>query len=900
MQSAPNPLYRLVHKDYFEHFDAYHPSLSDFHDLVSANLGEGWEIHRTDLWFHCNLPQNITPGQGWKIHISATLGNAKTTVERVTEVLARCKDTNFKFALDLPTLSLLNSKQWPRGASGKFITIYPPNSHRFLELIEVLHQTTKGLRGPYIFSDYRYPNSEVVFYRYGGMQLYKVLNVEGERTPMLVGPDGSEIPDQRLAYPITPPWADPLLPAGATDDGPCESCSIGQGRYTIQNAIKFSNSGGVYQALDNQTGSKVIIKEARPCISETHDGYDAVKLLKKEYSLLCLLADTGIAPKALDLFPEWEHWFLVEEYIDGVSMSGHSAARNILLRTRPTEQDSLEWYQTFRSLCMSLIGIVETLHAKNIVFTDLSPENLIVCRGTAELKLIDFEGAYQIDVDPPTRLHTPGFISSRCLAGAIAGFDDDYYALGAVLLAYLFPVNGLFHLEPAAKQRILAALQADIHLPEQIARMILDLTSEDLSARPTPAEMRKIVETSSCSKSTEHRKQGIEIYHEVVTGIASHIEATATYQRADRLFPGDPKLFTTNPLNLAYGAAGVAYAMDRITDSTSTATIDWILRHKASSDRYAPGLYIGLSGIAWSLLELGVRPEAEKMFRLTFEHPLLYRAADVFYGVAGWGMTCLRFFLETGNELYLAKATEAGDYLLNARATSERGCYWEHAGAPRLGMAHGASGAGLFLLYLFLATGEEHFLATGQQALEFDLSFAVGTKDGGLSWGSSADEQSPLYPYWRFGSAGIGKVALRFEALLGEGRYRSPLEKIFIDTDRKYAVLPGQFMGLAGLGGFLLDMHQFFPEDKYLNSARKVADGIMHFRVDRQGSAFPGAMLSRLSCDYGTGSSGVALFLNRLLGRQGDDFMLDSLFAFKGLALRRDVLKEETSKSALV
>jgi hypothetical protein len=107
-------------------------------------------------------------------------------------------------------------------------------------------------------------------------------------------------------------------------------------------------------------------------------------------------------------------------------------------------------------------------------------------------------------------------------------------------------------------------------------------------------------------------------------------------------------------------------------------------------------------------------------------------------------------------------------------------------------------------------------------------------------------------------------------------------------------------MGLAGLGGFLLDMHQFFPEDKYLNSARKVADGIMHFRVDRQGAAFPGAMLSRLSCDYGTGSSGVALFLNRLLGRQGDDFMLDSLFAFKGLALRRDVLKEETSKSALV
>ena len=261
MQSRPNPLYRLVHKDYFEHFDAYCPNFADLHDLVSAQLGERWEIHRSDLWFHCNLPQNITPSQGWKIRISATLGNAKTILQRVTEVLARCKDTNFKFAIDLSTLSLLNSKQWSRGASGKFITIYPPNSHRFLELIEEFHQATKGLRGPYIFSDYRYPNSEVVFYRYGGMQLYKVLNVEGERTPMLVGPDGSETPDHRLAYPVTPSWADPLLPVSDPNDGPSENCSIREGRYTILDAITFSNSGGVYQALDTQTGNKVIIKE---------------------------------------------------------------------------------------------------------------------------------------------------------------------------------------------------------------------------------------------------------------------------------------------------------------------------------------------------------------------------------------------------------------------------------------------------------------------------------------------------------------------------------------------------------------------------------------------------------------------------------------------------------------
>jgi hypothetical protein len=52
----------------------------------------------------------------------------------------------------------------------------------------------------------------------------------------------------------------------------------------------------------------------------------------------------------------------------------------------------------------------------------------------------------------------------------------------------------------------------------------------------------------------------------------------------------------------------------------------------------------------------------------------------------------------------------------------------------------------------------------------------------------------------------------------------------------------------------------------------------MMFRVERRGIAFPGDSLSRLSCDYGTGSAGIALFLNRLLGRQKSDFMLDPLF----------------------
>ena len=119
---------------------------------------------------------------------------------------------------------------------------------------------------------------------------------------------------------------------------------------------------------------------------------------------------------------------------------------------------------------------------------------------------------------------------------------------------------------------------------------------------------------------------------------------------------------------------------------------------------------------------------------------------------------------------------------------------------------------------------------------------------------------------------------LRYWRLLGKPEYWSILEKIFVDTDRKYAVFPGKLMGLSGLGDFLLDMHEVTRQPRFLESARKVAEGIMQFQVERRGIAFPGESTSRLSCSYGNGSAGIALFLKRLLGEQGNPLMLDCYF----------------------
>jgi serine/threonine protein kinase len=884
MPSRQNPLYRLLDKDYHESFSVYSPQKQDFYALVSSQLPSGWEITRSGIWFHCASPHNCIPQQGWKIHVSATPANARDILRRVTEILLARGDTNFKFALDVSTLFLLNGKNWSRGGSGKFITIYPPDNHRFVELLEDLDAATAGLRGPYVLSDHRYKQSGVVFYRFGGMRLYEVLNVRGEKTPMLVSPDGSEVPDERQAYPVTPSWAAQPLPLDDRQNAHADA-ALKNKRYEIDDVLNFSNSGGVYLGRDRETGKRVVIKEARPCVNAMLDGYDAVEILKKEYRLLSLVADTGIAPRPVDLFHEWEHWFLVEEFIEGTTLGAHSARHNVLLRTRAERRHFDEWYQDFRLVFIDLVRAISILHGRNIVFGDLSTTNVMLLAGKKGLKLIDFEGAYEIGVDPASNFYTPGFVSPKRVLGSAASVEDDYYSLGAVLLAHLFPVNGLFHLEPDAKQRIITAIQQDAQIPPAVIAMVLALMEGNRAQLPAPAELIATVESAplAAGPAIPAAEPPPENYRAVLEGIVDHICVAADYSRKDRLFPADPKIFVTNPLSLAHGAAGVIYALRKVGGKLPQQAYDWILAHKITPDSYPPGLYMGLSGIAWSLLEIGAIDEAEKLCRLASTSRLLDDSCDIFFGVAGWGLTNLRFFQETSDEFYLEMARRAGRQLLAQARHHENGCHWASTTSAPLGLAHGASGIALFLLYLYLATGERKFLETGHQGLEFDLSFAVETMDSGLSWGRVSDAPSPVYPYWRCGSAGVGSVLLRFHKLLGGERYRRILDRIFIDTDRKYASFPGRFMGLAGIGDFLLDLHQFIPAPAHLESAMKVGRGVMNFKVDRNGVAFPGDMLSRLSCDYGTGSAGIALFLKRLVDRTPGDFMLDSLFETAGI-----------------
>jgi hypothetical protein len=438
--------------------------------------------------------------------------------------------------------------------------------------------------------------------------------------------------------------------------------------------------------------------------------------------------------------------------------------------------------------------------------------------------------------------------------------------------------------DPAATFRFLDHLQRDFDLPHDLIDVPRRLLSLNRAERPKAAAVAEALRRVAAR--VDHRPRlheaGVDprTCPEILDGLVSHLLASADYTREDRLFPADPAVFQTNPLNLGHGACGVAYALKKVTGSVPEEVLDWIRRHPVSEAEYPPGLYTGLSGIAWSLLELGLKESAHEVLRLARGHHLLWDSADVFYGAAGYGMTELRFFLETGDRTHVDRAIEAGQYLLRTKIEDEQGVSWKtQDGTLTCSFAHGVSGIGYFLLALHCASGEERWLDLARRAMDFVAARAVEIPDGAVSW--RAQEGRPTFtPYWRWGSSGVGMALLRYRYVTGETRFDELFRRMTLDCDRKYAIFPGRFFGLSGVAEFCLDWARFFPEEaeEAMRQARKSLDGALLFRVSRPaGVAFPGESLSRISCDYGTGSAGIALTLHRFLTGSGPSFMVDEL-----------------------
>lgn len=481
-------LFRYANHEWYESLDHYHPS-DELLRVVCGLIPPGWHIRRNNISFHVQSAATKLPRQGWKIHISATPANCEAVLHHAATVCVR-QQAPFKFALDRRLMALSTYKGWGREASGKFITIYPLDEKHFYRLLEALYEVLHSFDGPYILSDRRYKDARTIYYRYGGIDGLRILSYSGDRQLMLVSPDGDLIPDWRMPYWNPPPWiSDPFEQPGS-DESQSVLPSLKDGRYQIEQALSFSVYGGVYVATDLDTASSVVIKEARPATGFESNGSNAIDRLRKEYRLLQKMQDAGVTPAPVDLFEDWEHLFLVEEYIPGLHLGHFTISYCPLLRPHSDEQVIEAHVEKLGRIWSNLALGLATLHDRGIVCGDLSLTNVIVKNADlGEVRFVDLEAAWEEGVDTPIQLATPGY-TDPARKGAVTK-EDDAYALGAVMLGTLFPIINVLDVEPSAAKVFVQTMGNDLGLPQRVRRVVEGCLNPDPFARPTPGRSLK-------------------------------------------------------------------------------------------------------------------------------------------------------------------------------------------------------------------------------------------------------------------------------------------------------------------------------------------------------------------------------------------------------------------------
>jgi hypothetical protein len=874
MRRNPLPFHIVVDGEHYESLEQYQPAHAEFHDRVQARLPPRWQRSRRGPWFSWRPPCVDAPLQGWKIHVSSTLEHSVPILDAAVSVCAR-HGVAFKHALDVRMLAMMNGKSSSREQGGKFVTIYPRHTREFLRLLDELSAATEGFDGPLVLTDRRYPGSRIVQYRYGGIAPVTRIDVSGRRVSYLVSPDGELVRDERRPEFHPPQWvADPCPPL----EGDNGEAALKDGRYEVQLPLTFTNAGGVYVGVDRISGRDVVIKETRPHVLA--GGREATQALRNEWEVLTALRGAGIAPEPIDLFQDWEHWFLVEEKIDGIVLTRHSAAHSIAHRYMPTAEELDVFWQMYRSIFANLARAIDTLHAHAFVFGDLSSSNVMVQTETLKTTLIDPETVHRVGAERPQSTVTLGFVPRVGDGIEAPSQARDRYALGAMMLRYLLPMEPLISIYPDLLDRFMAALRDDFALPPDIGGVVRALLDPDPAARPALSSVARVLAQEADADAPAIVRTCVQApsADAIVDGGIRYILKAASFERRDRLFPANGAVYETNPLSVAYGACGVAHALRQVIGECPPSVVDWIGTHTIDARSYGPGLYSGLAGIAWTLHDLGLREQAAGVLREAVNHPRLFDAADLFNGAAGVGLTALALHVRTGEAEYLEYARWCGEEILARAQRREAGLCWE---APDqhvyYGFGYGASGTAVFLLYLFLATRDERWLQEGRRALAFDLAGCIHWGDQ-ISWPYRVGSPGPRLPYLEFGAAGVGAAVLRYQLVSPCDEYARVLAGIANDVVQKYAVFPGHLMGLAGLGQFFVDAAVLAGDAEAFSRAQHVANGIRLVALAKDGGyAFGAEHFFRLACDFGTGSAGIVLFLDNLARGRTSSFMVDEL-----------------------
>jgi serine/threonine protein kinase len=819
-------------------YDAMHSEETAGASFATAarELPDGWALHAQDDWLVVDRGVRGTlPLQGWKIHASATGDNAERVLGAVWDYCVP-RAISFKFLRSSAALTARVSKYAPRGYSGKLVTIYPADDAACETILTELGALLDGEASPYILSDLRWHGGPL-YVRYGAFANRYTVDDAGDVVEAIEDADGILVPDRRDPVFRVPPWVElpdflaPQLAARntvTTTDLP----------YTIEEVLHFSNGGGIYLGHDTRTGERVVLKEGRPHAGLDMWGHDAVRRLEREHETLRKLAGIPGIPLAHDLFWLGEHRFLVMDYVDGDVLGKAIVQRYPLIDPGAGPARYAEFTDWAVDIHRQVEDTIAAVHERGVVYGDLHLFNVVV-RPDDTIALLDFEVTSPVEAGLRPGLGNPGFAAPR----DTAGFDIDRYALACLRLALFLPMTNLIGLHRIKARHFAEIIGTHFPVPAGFLERAVDvIVPARTPALPTP-------------------RFDVDNWPGLRDELAKSILASATPDRDDRLFPGDPAQFGVGGLGLAYGAAGVLYALDVTGAGRFPEHEDWLLRRATNPPAGTRlGLYDGLHGTAFALDHLGHRQAALDVVDICLRENWETIGADLASGLAGFGLNLLHLAAVTGEPDLRAAGLRAAELVaqrLPELPPDGGPAPISGGGQPHAGLLRGCAGQALLLLRAYDATGEPMLLDKAALALRHDLRRCV-TRDNGVL---EVNEGWRTMPYVDGGSVGIGMVLDEFLARRADERFAVASDGVRRAAQSTMYILPGLFTGRAGILLYLAGRAPATDPDV----VRQVRGLSWHALPYGGGTAFPGTGLLRLSMDLATGTAGVLLALGSAL-----------------------------------
>ena len=202
------------------------------------------------------------------------------------------------------------------------------------------------------------------------------------------------------------------------------------GRYRVVEVLGTGAFGQTYVAEDTRRpgNPKCVLKHLKPARTDPEFLPTARRLFNSEAETLEQLGNHDQIPRLLAYFEENQEFYLVQEFIEGNSLSAELPP-------------GLQWAEEqVTQLLKEVLSILEFVHSQGVIHRDIKPDNLIRRHSDNKLVLIDFGAVKQIGLlsansqelpNPTIAIGTSGYLPTEQSKGK-PRFNSDIYALGII------------------------------------------------------------------------------------------------------------------------------------------------------------------------------------------------------------------------------------------------------------------------------------------------------------------------------------------------------------------------------------------------------------------------------------------------------------------------------------